>query len=175
MKTLNKNNSSIPTFLFLLVISSLTIFSCDPDDEPVPQEPRFPYFLMDIDGEPWYPYGATPSGFPPFDVIYNPETDGFISFSAVSTKDDISNISFSSRHIELGQKHEISLNILMRDRGNMEGCIKYYPDTLSSNWIFISEWNEPDRKIKGTFEFNVLNECSDSHQVTNGRFYMNYD
>jgi hypothetical protein len=173
--------------LFLLLIATLTLSSCDKDnDNPPPTNPvdQLPpptqtganTFGCLLDGQVFLPGNGTN----PLDCVYQ-FVDGGYYFSLQANKRDSNNIP-----LRLGcgtQKFQIfegqSYQLKEKVDGNAYGKYSYaanftYTSQLQTGELKISKLDFTNNIVSGTFWYDVIDYQGITHQIREGRFDMQF-
>jgi len=190
MKTTQKFNPN-PIFNYLTLLLFAILLSCsayDKEDDMPNPEPDPGVFIVNgerwefsckIDGELWVPDSGADnpfSGGMPFSEFYDENTNLAISTQKKNDA-EILNVSIKVSTQELNPDGDSPLKKskgIYREYFLESDCIQFSVDTLKQEYIRIIEIDKTARRIKGNFQYSVINECGVKRDITEGFFDAPY-
>jgi hypothetical protein len=163
-------------FPFLLISIFLIFAGCEKG--PLGGTNYGDKFSCKINGERWTPKGDGGGSVvfgsdSPVSARYSEFGDAILIFAVSNESESSGSINVASKVL----KSEGTFPILIGSPP-VSGflCNSYDVDTTKIHEVHVTEFNELDQKIKGTFQFTVFSTstCTDTIIVTDGRFDLNF-
>lgn len=170
---LNGSTMKYSTILLIAILSMSS--SCKKED--MPSDGHKNIFRCKVNGVEWTPHCISDFfGCSAVDCQYYKE-DKYLSLSAINRNQDKSidqGFRFISRFTKSNISDIIYLSGEFVDYTNIEKCITYDLDTVKTRVIEIIQIDTINFRISGNFQFTVANDCSDTLDISEGYFDLEY-